>query len=126
MSGDPKILDQNPVPATQAPAPQAVGVGSKETGRVAPVSEFVKPSGPETVLDIPAEVSGHVGINSDKPSLTPEHKELGVVHSGPDASIQPASTDLAQIPQGTDVGNSGTWLNALTEKVQKVMSLMGF
>lgn len=134
---DNAVLDKNPITSasvtgqvqSQAPtqAILAVGGANKEIIRVAaPVSEFVTRSGAETIPNIPPEVSeANVKISTDKPFLTPAHKEVGLDHSGPDVSVPTSPTGLVQITEKKDVSSSGTWLNTLLEKIRKVGKLVG-
>lgn len=126
MNNDNKIVDQAQPQAPVQPVPSVGGGANKEVGRVvAPVSEFVTRSGAEAIPNIPPEVSAHIEVKNDNPTLTEEHKQIGVEYAGP--SVQPPTepSGLVQIPQTTDINNSDTWLNALTEKIQKVMKLLG-
>lgn len=124
---DTKIPDQNPVSGSQIQPSAPIGVANKEIGRVAaPVSELITRSGVETIPNLPPEVSdANVKVPTDKPFLTPAHKEMGLVHSGPDVTVPTSPTGLVQIPQTKDVNNSSTWLNTLREKVRKLGKLLG-
>lgn len=127
MNNDVKIGDQNPVSGSLVQPSAPVGVANKEVGHVGPpVSEFVTRSGAEAILNIPPEVSeANVKISTDKPFLTPAHKEAGLDHSGPDVTVPTSPTGLVPITEKKDVSSSGTWLNTLLEKIRKVGELMG-
>ena len=129
MNNDNKIVDQNPG-TPQAPIQPVPGVGgaNKEAVRpvVAPVSEFVRPSGAEITPNIPPEVSSaDVKLQSDRPDLTSEHTQIGLVHSPETVAVPTAPSGLVKIPQTGDARDSDTWLNTLTEKVEKVLRLLG-
>jgi len=127
MNTDTQVLKESPVSVGQTPPlqPQTpVGTANKEIGHV---SEFVKPSGAETIPNIPPEVSEHIKVESDKPDLTPEHKELGLDHAGSNITVstQPAvpiklpmsEEEIAdKLKTGQD-DDSGKWLAGLIRKI---------
>lgn len=117
MSNDTKIIDQ-----VQPQAP------------VAPISPANKEMAPIGIPEI-----GAAGIEA-KPAISQESAELGVKevqdrpdltqvvnmhHAGPSVPVQTIPTGLVQIPQTTDINSSGTWLNVLLEKGQKLGKLLG-
>lgn len=105
MSGDAKVLEQNPISAGQSAVAQPqvpVGSASKEAPRIsAPMSEFAKPSGAEIMPNIPPEVSGHVRVNNDEPNLTPEHKDL-VDHAGPNVTVPSSPSGKILLPMSEE------------------------
>ena len=137
MNDNTKVLDQNPS-TPQVPIQPVPGVGgtNKEAVRpvVAPVSEFVRPSGAETVLNIPPEVSevNVAEVKSDRPNLTFEHKDL-VDHAGPHVPVKTSPTSNVRLPmteeeianqlKGGQDDNSGKWLAGLIQKVIRAMGL---
>lgn len=127
MSNDTQVLDRNPVSSLVSNSVvQLQGSLNKEVPIATGLSEIM-PAGPEVSHKIDQE-SAELGVKEvqDRPDLKPEHIELGVSHSGPNVIIPPGPTGLVQIPEKKDTSESNTWLNALTEKVRKVMRLMGF
>ena len=104
MNDNTKVLDQNPsIPSAPIQPVPGVGGANKEAVRpvVAPVSEFVRPSGAETVLNLPPEVSSaNVKVQSDRPDLTFEHKQIGLNHANPPVSIQ--SSNSIQLPMSEE------------------------
>ena len=128
MNDNTKVLDQNPVSAPVSNnVVQPTGSMLKEQAPMEQnLSEFVRPAGPEAVPSLPQEVSeSGVEVNRDHPDLTFEHKQIGLEHSGATAPVPSVPTGLVQISQEKDINSSGTWLNALIEKVEKIMRLMG-
>ncbi len=142
MSDDIKNVNQNPpsmVPENQT-QPQAavqpsvpVGSVNKEVGPN--LSEFVRPAGPEISPNLSQEErESGVEVKSDKPSLTFEHKELGLDHAGPDVTVstQPSGSIKfpmseeevkAQLEKKGQDGDSKTGLAKLIAKVIKVLGL---
>lgn len=125
MSGDTKILDQNPVGRTPVQPQSLVGAANKEIGYAPLVSEL-KPSGMEVKHEISPELE-QLGVKEKKdvPELTFQDQQMGLKHSGETVPVPLAPTGLVIIPEGKDINSSVTWLNALTDKIQKVMKLMG-
>ncbi len=124
MSNDAKTLDQNPVSGNQVQPWVPVGVANKEIGPIPSVVPEIRPAGPEVKHEISQE-SVKLGVKEiqDRPDLT---QIINMQHAGPSVPVPPGPTGLVQISEKKDVSNSNTWLNALKEKVQKVMQLMGF
>ena len=126
MNDNTKVLDQNPS-TPQVPIQPVSGGANKEIGRV---SEFVRPSGAETVLNIPPEVSevNVAEVKSDSLNLTDEHKGL-MEHSGAAVPAKTAPTRTIQLQMSEEEiekelkrGNkedSGTWYAALLDLVIK-------
>lgn len=128
MNDNTKVLDQNPISglvASNVVVPQ-VGSSNKEQAPHAVVesklSEFIKPEVEKPNVDQEQKDMGVV-VKSDKPDLTFEHEELGVVHSGPNVTVLPAPTGLVQISEKRNINNSSTWYDWLLKRVDKVMKL---
>lgn len=123
MSNDAKILDRVQSQTPVAPI-AGVGIANKEMGPIPSVVPEIRASGPEAKHSIDQELTG-LGVKEvqDRPDLTFVPREIE--HSGPNVEVPPGPTGLVQIPEKKDINSSGTWLNALREKIQKVMRLMG-
>jgi len=126
MNDNAKILDQNPGPITPVQPVAPVGIANKEMGPIPSVVPEIRPSGPEAGHNID-QSSTELGVKEvqDRPSLTSEHKEIGLEHSGATAPVPTGPTGLVQIPQTKDIESSSTWLNAVIEKVRKLGKLLG-
>lgn len=126
MGNDVKIADQNPISGIQVQPSSPVGVANKETGSIPSIISEITPAGPEVRPNISQE-SVELGVKEiqDRPNLTFQHQQIGLEHSGATVPVPAGPTGLVQISEKKDIGSSGTWLNALVEKVQKVMRLMG-
>ncbi len=126
MGNDVKTVDQNPVAGSQAQPLTPVGLANKETGPNTAVISELKPAGPEVKHEISQE-SKELGVAEiqDRPNLTSQHQEIGLEHAGPSVPVLTGPTGLVQIPEKKDIGNSGTWLNALWGKVRKMGELLG-
>lgn len=129
MNNDVKIGDQNPVSGSQVQPLVPVGLPNKEIAGVAsPVSEFVTRSGAEAIPNIPREASAHIEVINDNPNLTPEHRELGVDHAGPNVLVPTSPSekitlpmseeDMAKLEAGQD-DDSGKGLLILIKKTIK-------
>lgn len=139
MNDNTKVLDQNPSTVAQVgpvqpqtpvqpAAPAAfdaatVGIANKEMGPIR-VAE-IRPAGTEVRHEISQE-SAELGVREvqDRLDLTLKHQQIGLEHSGATVPVPLGPTGLVQIPK-KDISSSATWLNALTEKIQKVLKLMG-
>ena len=123
MNTDAKILDQNPVPGSQVAPSAPVGVANKEVEPIPSVVPEIRPAGPEVKHEISQESAG-LGVKEvqNRPDLT---NTTDIQHAGPSVPIPPGPTGLVQISEKKDISNSGTWLNTLTEKVEKVLRLLG-
>lgn len=129
MNNDIKIGDKNPVSGSQVQPLVPVGLPNKEiAGVAAPVSELITRSGSEAIPNIPPEASAHIEVINDNPSLTPEHKELGVDHAGPHVPVSTSPSgkvtlpmseeDMAKLEAGQD-DDSGKGLLILIKKTIK-------
>lgn len=140
MNGDVKVLDQNPVSAPvpgSAVAPQ--GSLNKEKPPIGTsLSEFVKPAGPEISPNPSAEEKeSGVEIKSDRPSLTSEHRELGMDHAGSNITVLTQPSDSIKLPMSDEEieqllktgenDDSSTGLAKLVDKVGKALrGALGF
>ena len=126
MNNDNKIVDQNPSVGNQVQASTPLGVANKEIGPIPSVIPEIIPAGPEVKHGISQELQ-ELGVEEkkDAPDLTSGHKQIGVEHSGATVPIPSGPIGLVQIPEVTDINSSGTWLNTLMGRIQKVMELMG-
>lgn len=123
--GDVKVLDKNPVSGGAAPI--QTGSLNKEASPINTGLPELKPAGPETRHSIDQELA-ELGIKeiNDRPGLTGEHKEIGIEYSDPAVPVVSGPTESVRLPDTKDIGDSNTWLNALADKVRKVMRLLGF
>lgn len=149
MDNNVNVVNQNPPPAVPADQanqsqPQAVvqpvyepsmpmGSVNKEAGPVvSPVPESASPTDTEPQISAELKDLG-VETKSEKPELTPEHKELGVDHVGSNITVSvhaPASVKLPmteeeiadRLKTGQD-DDSGKWLAGLIQKIVRVIGL---
>lgn len=134
---DVAILDKNPVASTtiagQAKPQNPVGSLGKEVIAGQGLPEFVKPAGPEVVLN-PSEEERKLGVEArnDNPNLTSEHKDL-VDHAGPHVPVLSSPSSSIQYPmteeevagklKSGENDDSGKWLAGLINKIIAVMGL---
>lgn len=135
MNDNTKVLDQNPsvsptAMGTQGSVQSNINIGSMRKEQASAVSvepnlsEFIKPEIEKPNIDQEQKDMGVV-TKSEAPDLTFEHKQIGLEHSGATVPVPPGPTGLVQFSEKKDISDSGTWLNTLTEKVQKVLKLLG-
>ena len=117
MNDSTKVLDQNPVSVAPIQPAAPVGGANKEMGPIPPVVPEIRPSGSEVKPKISKE-STELGVKEvqDRPDLT---QIANMQHAGPSVPVPLRPIGLVQISEKKDISNSGTWLDALTEKVQK-------
>ena len=114
------VLDKSPgsapIPGNATPL---VGSMNKE----APV---ISPAGPDTQHNIDQELESiEVEEISENPNLTPEHKELGIEHSGPIPVPPPSDNVVMQMSEEEIEAKSKTvksddsekWYMALLKKI---------
>ncbi|MBI2613912.1 MAG: hypothetical protein HYW62_04005 [Candidatus Levybacteria bacterium] len=128
MNGD-VVLDRNltsaPVSGSQV-KPQMGSLNKEQAPPVAfepNLSEFIKPEAEPNVDQEQRDMG--VVVTKEAPNLAPQDRQIGLRHSGATVPVPKGPTGLVQISQKGDISNSGTWLDELTEKVRKVMKLMG-
>lgn len=142
MNDDNQNVNQNtpppPVAQTDQTQPQIqpimpVGSVNKEVGPiVSPVSEAVKPTDAEPQISQELKDLG-IEAKKDEPNITPEHKEIGVDHSGPHAPVPTSSSGNVILPMSEKEiesqlktgqnDDSGKWLAGLLQKIIKAMGL---
>ena len=132
MSGDTKILDQNPDSVSQINPAQPTGSMLKEQAPIGQnFSETVKPS--ETEPQINQELADlGVEAKKDEPNITDEHKGA-IEHAKQFTPIPSGSTGKVKLPMSEDEvidklktgqdDDSGKWLSKLIQKIMKVMGL---
>jgi hypothetical protein len=125
--------DQAQVQPVVAPVQPVAPAGSvnKEAGPVGRSdSDFIKPSETEPQVDKDLKEAG-VETESDKPTLTFEHKDLGISHVGANITPVTQSSASVQLPMTEEeIGNklktgqnddSERWLAGLLNKIMKAI-----
>lgn len=122
MNNDNKIIDEMQPQTPVQPVSSVRGGANKEVGPISVVPEL-KPAGPEVKHEIHQE-SAALGVKEiqDRPDLT---EGINMQHAGPHIPVPRGPTGLVRIPEKKDISSSGTWLNALWEKVRKMRELIG-
>lgn len=135
MNGDVKVLDQKPASAPvpgSAVAPQ--GSLNKEKSPIGTnLSEFIKPAGPEISPNPSAEEEkSGVEVKSDRPSLTSEHRELGMDHAGSNITVLTQPSGSIQLPMSDEeiekllrTGQDDDSRKGLAKLVDKVGKALG-
>lgn len=130
MNDNTKVSDQNPVSGIQVQPIAPVGSANKEAE--SDLSEFIRPVGSEVSPNLsPEEEKAGIEVESNKPELTPQHKELGIDHAGPDIPVPSSPSGKVTMPMSEEEvvdklktgrdDDSGKWLARLINKVIAVM-----
>jgi hypothetical protein len=123
---------QPPVTAPQPAAP-ASSIGMHKEMEV-PVSDFIKPSEEELVLEKELREAGAETV-SEKAPLTKDHEDIGIKHSLENTQPNLQASDSVTFPltnpqienivKKGNTGSSGYWLAILIKKLKKAIFRRG-